>query len=72
MLEKTEDLQIKGKFQLTDLAKGVEIITQKCDEYEKDRREKDAIVVTLQNELNSATMKVEDLEKKNGKPRTVF
>ena len=68
MLEKTEDLQIKGECQLTDLAKGVEIITQKCDEYEKDRREKDAIVVTLQN----ATMKVEDLEKKNGKPRTVF
>ena len=64
MLEKTEDLQIKGECQLTDLAKGVEIITQKCDEYEKDRREKDAIVVTLQNELNSATMKVEDLEEK--------
>ena len=47
MLEKTEDLQIKGECQLTDLAKGVEIITQKCDEYEKDRREKDAIIVTL-------------------------
>ena len=47
MLEKTEDLQIKGECQLTDLAKGVEIITQKCDEYEKDRREKDAIVVKL-------------------------
>ena len=47
MLEKTEDRQIKGECQLTDLAKGVEFITQKCDEYEKDRREKDAIVVKL-------------------------
>ena len=72
MLEKTEDRQIKGECQLTDLAKGVEFITQKFDEYEKDRREKDAIIATLQNELKSASMKNEDLEKKNGKARTVF
>ena len=64
MLEKTEDCQIKGECQLTDLAKGVDFITQKFDEYEKDRREKDAITATLQNELKSASMKVEDLEKK--------
>ena len=64
MLEKTKDRQIKGEFQLTDLAKGVEVIIQKFDEYEKDRREKDAIIATLQNELKSASMKVEDLEKK--------
>ena len=64
MLEKTEDRQIKGECQLTDLAKGVEFITQKFDEYEKDRREKDAIIATLQSELKSASMKVEDLEKK--------
>ena len=72
MLEKTEDRQIKDECQLTDFAKGVEFITQKFDEYEKDRREKDAIVATLQNELKSASMKVEDLEKKNGKARTVL
>ena len=64
MLEKTEDTQIKGECQVTDLAKGVEFITQKFDEYEKDRREKDEIIVNLQNELKSARMKVEDLEKK--------
>ena len=64
MLEKTEDRQIKGECQLTDLAKGVELITQKCDDYEKDRREKDEIIANLQNELKSVTMKVEDLEKK--------
>ena len=64
MLEKTEDRQIKRECQLTDLAKGIEFITQKFDEYEKDEREKDAIIATLQNELKSATMKVQDLEKK--------
>ena len=35
--------------------KGVEFIIQKFDEYEKDQREKDAIIATLQNELKSAT-----------------
>ena len=64
LLEKTEDHQIKGECQLTDLAKGVKYITQKFDKYEKDGREKDAIIATLQNELKSATMKVQDLEKK--------
>ena len=47
MLEKTEYGQIKGQCQLTDLAKGVEFITQKFDEYEKDRHEKGEIIVTL-------------------------
>ena len=71
MLEKTEDRQIKGECQLTDLTKGVKFITQKFDEHEKDRREKDEIIATLQNELKSASMKVEENEK-NGKARTVF
>ena len=31
--EKIEDRQVKGECQLTDLAKGVEFITQKFDEY---------------------------------------
>ena len=49
------------------LAKGVEFITEKFDEYEKDRREKDTIIATLQNELRKTSMKVEDLEKKKWK-----
>ena len=70
--DKTEDCQIKGEYQLTDLAKGVDFITQKFDEYEKDRREKDSIIETLQSELKSASMKFEDFEKKNGQTRTVL
>ena len=64
MLKQTEGCQIKGECQLTDLAKGVDFITQKFNKYEKDRREKNAITVTVQSELKSASMKVEDLEKK--------
>ena len=54
------------------LAKGVEFITQNFDEYEKDRREKDGIIATLQNELKKTSMKVEDLEKKNSRARTAL
>ena len=36
MLEKAEARQIKGECQLTDLTKGVDFITHKFDEYEKD------------------------------------
>ena len=64
MLEKTKDSQIKGECQLTDLEKDVDFITQEFDEYEKDRREKDAIIAARQSELKSVSMKVEDLEKK--------
>ena len=54
------------------MAKGVEFITQKLDEYEKDRREKDAIIANLQSELKSASMKVEDLEKKLDRQEQYF
>ena len=64
MLKKTEHRQIKGKCQLTDLAKDVDFTTQKFDEYEKDRREKDVIIANLPSEIKSANMKVENLEKK--------
>ena len=45
--ENTEDCQIKGECQLTDLVKSVDFITQKFDKYEKDRRENDTIFATL-------------------------
>ena len=64
MLEQTDDRQIKGECQLTNLSKGVDFTTQKFDEYGKDRREKGAINATIQNKLKSASMKVEDLKKK--------
>ena len=64
MLNKIEDCQIKGKCQVTDLAKGVDFIAQKFDEYEKGQREKDVIITILQSKLKSASMKVEDLKRK--------
>ena len=64
MLKKIEGCQIKDECQLADLAKGVDFITQKSDEYDKDRREKDAETATLESELKCASMKVQDLEKK--------
>ena len=49
MLEKTQDRQIKGECRLIDLAKFVDFINQKFDEYEEDRREKYTVIATLQS-----------------------
>ena len=46
------------------MAKGVDFLTQKFDDYQKVWREKDAIIATPQSELKSASMKAEDPEKK--------
>ena len=61
---KREDRQIKGEYQLTDLAEGADFTTQKFDEYKKDQREKDTIIATPQSDLKSFSMKAEDFEKK--------
>ena len=64
MLKKTEDRQIKTDCQPTDLIKSVDFMTQKFDEYEKNQREKDAIIATSQSDLKTVSMKVEYFEKK--------
>ena len=70
MLEKTEDFQSKGECQVAHVRKCVDLA--KFDEYEKDRRVKDAITATLQNELKSASMEVVDFWRKKGQARTVL
>ena len=72
IFKKTEDCQIKGEYQLTDLAKGVDFTIQIFDEDEKNRREKDAIIATLQSKLRSASMKVQDLERKVNRQEQYF
>ena len=52
MLENTEDRW------------GADFITRKFDDYETDQRKKVAIIATLQRDLESVNMKVENLEKK--------
>ena len=47
MLKKIENYQIRDKCQLIDLAKVVDFITQKFNDYEKDWCEKDEIIATL-------------------------
>ena len=43
---------------------GADFITRKFDDYETDQRKKVAIIATLQRDLKSVSMKVENLEKK--------
>lgn len=58
MLGKIQDHQIKGECQLTNLARGVDFITQKFESMQ------DAIIATLQSHLKSVRMKAEGMEKK--------
>ena len=64
ILVNTEERQIKCECQITNLAKCVDFVTQKLDDYEKDWREKDAKIATFQSEFKITYMKVEDLEEK--------
>ena len=48
---------------------GVGFTNLKMDEYEKNQCEKGAIFGTLQNDLRSVSMKIEDLKKQKGRQK---
>ena len=57
-------MQIKGDKQLIDLTSSVEFLTSKFDELERQRKEKDELINSLQIEVSSLQVKVKNLEKK--------
>ena len=59
-----KEMQIKGDKQLIDLTSSVEFLTFKFDELERERKEKDEIINSLQIEVSSLTVEVKNLEKK--------
>ena len=56
-------MQIKGDKQLEELKSSVEVMSDKFDEYEKDRKGK-KIISGLQNEVSSLKERINLLEKK--------
>ena len=58
-------MQIKGDNQLEDLKSSVEVMSDKFDKYEKDRKEKEKIGNGLQNEVSSWKERIDFLEKKS-------
>ena len=59
-----KEMQIKGNKQLIDLTSSVEFLTTKFDELEKERKEKDELINSLQIEVSSLKVEVKNLEKK--------
>ena len=49
--------QIKGEKQLSDLTDSVQIKSDKFDEYEKDRKAKDELIMKLQMQVTELTEK---------------
>ena len=50
--------------QLIDLTSSVEFLTSKFDELERERKEKDELINSLQIEVSSLKVEVKNLEKK--------
>ena len=58
-------MEIKGEKQLIDLTSSVEFLTSKFDELERERKEKDELINSLQIEVSSLKVEVKNLEKKS-------
>ena len=62
MQEKTQSSQIKGELPLKDLSEAVEFITEKFDQYETERKEKEKIINDLQGKVSEMTSELEVLK----------
>ena len=63
MCEKTKDSQIKGESQLNSLNVAMDFVTNKFEEYERERQEKDKIIDTMKSDMVKMKEKIEKLER---------
>ena len=59
-----KEMQIKDDKQLIELTSSVEFLTSKFDELEKERKEKDELINSIQIEVSSLKVEVKNIEKK--------
>ena len=64
LAQDTRNMQIKGDKQIEELKSSVEVMSDKFDEFEKDRKEKEKLINGLQNEVSSLKERIDLLEKK--------
>ena len=58
-------MQIKGDKQLAELAESVQHMSEKLDDFEKDRKEKEEIINNFKEEVSTLKGRVESLEKES-------
>ena len=63
MCEKTKESQIKGESQLNSLSEAMDFMTNKFDEYERERQEKDKIIDSMKSDMVNINKKIEKLER---------
>ena len=64
LAKNNKEMQIKGDKQLIDLTSSVEFLTSKLDQLEKERKEKDELINSLQIKVSSLQVEVKNLQKK--------
>ena len=62
LVDQNRQTQIKGKQSFADLSKSVKFITDKFDEYEKEREEKNEIIKKLNEKVSDLTERSKVLE----------
>ena len=65
-------MQIKGDKPLEELKSSVEVMSDKFDEYKKDRKEKEKIINGLQNGVSSLKERIDLLDKKSDDSEQYF
>ena len=63
MCEKTKESQIKGESQLNLLSEAMDFMTNKFDEYERKRQEKDKVIDSMKSDMVNMNEKIEKLER---------
>ena len=57
-LNNNNDSQIKGEKQLTDLSESIKFLSDKFDEFEKERQEQKKVIEELQGKVSSLNEKL--------------
>ena len=63
MREKTKYSQIKGESQLNSLSEAMDFMTNKFEEYNRERQEKDKIIDSLKSDIVNMNAKIEKLQR---------
>ena len=63
MREKTKYSQIKGESQLNSLSEATDFMTNKFEEYNRERQEKDKIIDSLKSDIVNMNAKIEKLQR---------
>ena len=63
MCEKRKDSQIKGEIQLNSLIEALDFMTNKFEEYERERKEKEKFIDSMKSDMVNMNEKIEKLER---------